>query len=241
MTIWLNGVVLPYNVQEILLDYDHKGSLAEELHQYPYPDYVLTSTDPIVQALESSTFRVNSQSLEIIYDLLEFLYQDYQGPFYSDMPPLGYIMKQSLYNGNNVSQTMSNIADMVTIHIRTGHNITNIYGAASYPEIYVVVRWRWFILPGLLVLLTVVFFALTAWDSRSKNGGTPLWKSNVLPYLFHGLDGWTEEELSVSSSREGMEVVAEKMFARIMKNDEGVRKFVRVYKRERGVEDDGEP
>lgn len=222
---------------EISPDYDHNSSTAEGSHQHLDQDYVLSPIGKIPTTLDSTGYKINSQSLELIYDLITELYEGYNNERSTYLPSSTPMILEALNHRKNISEVMSSITDMMTYHIRTGPNSTFIHGTASYPEIYVVVRWRWFVLPGLLVLLTVIFFALTVWDSSAKKGGPPLWKSSVLPFLFHGLDGWSEEELKVSS-REGIDVVAEKMKARILRNDEGVRKFVRAWKQESGAASD---
>ncbi|RDW64467.1 DUF3176 domain-containing protein [Aspergillus mulundensis] len=76
-----------------------------------------------------------------------------------------------------------------------GQNGTKVMvpGTMSSMEVYVSVRWQWLIFPAALVVMALVFLALTITVNRRQ--GLRLWKSSVLALLFHGLEGvrWEDE------------------------------------------------
>ncbi|EKG14321.1 hypothetical protein MPH_08501 [Macrophomina phaseolina MS6] len=69
-----NGTLQPYDVENSHLDYDHDGSMAEKAHENVYQDYVLAPANKTVELPNGPIFKINSQSLELIYDLLAELY-----------------------------------------------------------------------------------------------------------------------------------------------------------------------
>lgn len=82
---------------------------------------------------------------------------------------------------------------------------------------------RWFIVPGALVLLSMLFLTLTLINNLKNEA--PSWKSATLPLLFHGLDGWDEyndDEVKMMLAR------AKGMLTKLEENEEGNLKFVKV-------------
>ncbi|KAK8209881.1 hypothetical protein IWZ01DRAFT_542657 [Phyllosticta capitalensis] len=130
---------------------------------------------------------------------------------------------------NDIAGTIRNISDAMTRCIQSGRNSEMLTGIALYPEVYVVVRWAWIVLPATLVLLGAIFLALTVMLNSATSGksATPLWKSSLVPLLFHGLEGWTQEELRTEKAAE-MLVASESMKARLQKNEDGDAKFLRA-------------
>ncbi|KAF9638076.1 hypothetical protein BFW01_g8973 [Lasiodiplodia theobromae] len=142
--------------------------------------------------------------------------------------PNRLMVLDAVREGKDIPRVMADITDSITNLIRLGPNRTDIHGTADYPEVFVVVRWQWCILPGALVVLSAVFFALIVWDNRARNvSRAPLWKSNVLPFLFFGLEGWTGEEMRVSENSTAMGKTAQGMTARMGRNGDGDRRFMR--------------
>lgn len=219
----LNGSMQPYDIRETPLGLDSNETISAMykslVHQ---PSYAFTPVngDPLPSPLPSA-FLVNALSVEFIAKAFLSLFT---------VPNSTLDGKLSLYkpisNGKNVSTLLSNVVSSMTNRIRTGPNTTSIQGAAYYPEVFVVVRWQWCILPVVLVVLSLLLFALTVWVSR-RSERLPLWKSSALAFLFHGLEGWPEQELSVLEKSQ-MQSVAGHMKARIAKNDQGDTKFIKV-------------
>ena len=92
----------------------------------------------------------------------------------------------ALWKANNITNTMSAIADSMTNHVRNGQNSTSVYGQAYQPETFILVYWPWLILPVVLILLALVLLSISIALNRQRHA--LLWKSSSLPFLFHGLD-----------------------------------------------------
>lgn len=84
----------------------------------------------------------------------------------------------------NISQIVSNVATSLTNHIRRSPSSTEILGKAFRDETFIHVRWPWFILPASLVALAALTLQLTI--IVNHRDGALLWKSSLLPLLFHG-------------------------------------------------------
>lgn len=126
-----------------------------------------------------------------------------------------------LSSSKNISQTISDIVDTMTIQIMVGPKSTKLNGTLYIPETYIVVRWPWFILPSSLVLLSIIFFGLTV---RRSTRRVPLWRSSVLPYLFHGLEGWAASDVRVNDQA-GMNALAKSIEAHLARNEHGDRRL----------------
>ncbi|OJJ85936.1 DUF3176 domain-containing protein [Aspergillus glaucus CBS 516.65] len=103
-------------------------------------------------------------------------------------------------NGPNFADVMSNIAASMTKYARDISNQT-VQGIAYVPQVYVSVDWAFLILPGLLILLGIIFLLLTISVNSKHDLG--LWKSSILPAIFHGLPGgMISNEYSTASTME---------------------------------------
>lgn len=61
-------------------------------------------------------------------------------------------------------------------------------GTAIEPTVCLRVDWPWLVLPGLLVLLTIVLFVAVLFIEKSCHNGQPVWKSSAMVAFFHGID-----------------------------------------------------
>lgn len=218
--------MIPYEVEKVAVwpqGNEIQSSDEEEpsiILFYPANDSV-TPLPPIPSALKISTLAIQLATLPIV----RLFSQDspYEITAFQDSSA---DIRDALAANKSITGIMESISQSMTDNIRVGPNTTNVYGTAYFVEIYVIIRWPWLLLPGLLVLLSAMFLLLTMRMSR-KGRGSPLWKSRVLPFLFHGLDGWEKGELRVSDEA-GMDQAGKKMKAQLLKNGEGDRKFVRA-------------
>lgn len=219
----LNGSMQPYDVRETPLGYDSNATISA-MHESnaKQTSYAFTPVngDPLPSSLPSA-FLVSGQSVGFIARTFMSLFT---------VPNSTLDGQLSLYkpisNGKNVPTLLSNVVSSITNRFRTGPNATSIQGVAYYSEVFVVVRWHWCILPVVLIVLSLLLLASTVWVScRSER--LPLWKSSALVFLFHGLEGWSEQELSMLEKSQ-MQSVAGHMKARIAKNDQGDTKFIKV-------------
>jgi hypothetical protein len=102
---------------------------------------------------------------------------------------------------SGLEQVMKNLAASLSRYARDLSSAT-ISGTSSSPEYYVVVSWVWLTLPGVLILLGIILLVSTALRNNHQKMG--LWKSSVLPFLYHGLeDSLIERDEIESLSRMG--------------------------------------
>ncbi|KAE8349839.1 hypothetical protein BDV28DRAFT_52780 [Aspergillus coremiiformis] len=115
---------------------------------------------------------------------------------------------------------MQNIAASLTKHGRDGSSDI-VHGTVSVSEVYVAVNWRWVSLPLAILLLTVLFFVLTL--LADKKNGRGLWKSSVLPVLYHGLDGRALSDVDEYATISYMEEYARAMEVELQLSDSNRR------------------
>ena len=115
---------------------------------------------------------------------------------------LGNIVAKMLYkvNDGNMIETFDDIATAMTNVIRAGPNTTSLAGEIQTLEVFVHVRWAWLSLPLALVIFGVSFLAICI--AFSAETGRGVWKSSSLAALFHGLRGWSEDDLDMRSEDE---------------------------------------
>ncbi|KAF4536192.1 C6 and c2h2 transcription factor [Lasiodiplodia theobromae] len=135
--------------------------------------------------------------------------------------------------GVDVAALMGNMTDSLTNLIRTGPNATVVEGVVLRPETFISVQWAWLALPIALVLLSAAFLVATLLVSRRHS--VPLWKSGLLPYIFHNeLAGeWKEEERRAIyegrvNKRPEMERRARGIGAKLTWSEEGETRLVRI-------------
>lgn len=131
----------------------------------------------------------------------------------------------------NVSAIMTGVADSMTNALRT-RNATVAHGTIWDQDTYYSIKWVWITLPIALVLFSTIFLVVTALVNTKHTA--PLWKSGLLPYLFHGpsSEWWEGDERR--DLREGlleqkcdMEDTAKGIVARLRRTGEGETRFVR--------------
>lgn len=125
--------------------------------------------------------------------------------------------------------TESTFATMVQSRKNPYHRMSS--GPAYEQETFVKVRWEWFILPLSSVLLSTVFLLLTALQSARK---PYLYKTSLVATLFHGLEGWSKDEMRSQTKWKKQETgwdllkVAEKSNAKFARNPDGDLKILKV-------------
>lgn len=126
---------------------------------------------------------------------------------------------------DGIHQVFDNIAEAMTREMYIGPGSTKQAGKANSQEVYIRVQWEWAIFPMVLVLFGVIFLASNVWiNSRD---GVYLWKSSLLPLLFHGLQGWEHCDLDLNELAD-MEHKAKKMYAKLDKIDMGSTNLVKA-------------
>ncbi len=132
---------------------------------------------------------------------------------------------RALYMQSNMSQTFTNIATSMTNRIREDANGTQVFGTSYHEEIYIHVSWPWLILPGVVVLMSVVLLVASIVLSRGDKHG--LWKSTTLAPLFTHMRGCEHEGLRVGRWSE-MENQAKGMRGRLQRDGQGGLDLVRT-------------
>jgi hypothetical protein len=115
---------------------------------------------------------------------------------------------------------LHNVAASLTQLGRDRANST-VRGTASVSEAYVRVNWVWLSLPATVVVLMLVFLVLTLLANREQ--GAELWKSSILPFLYHGLDDsalWHNEQYRTASR---MEACSQRVEVRLQPSERGNR------------------
>lgn len=130
-----------------------------------------------------------------------------------------------LYTQPNISQTFTNIATSMTNRVREGSNATKVLGTSHREEIYIHVTCPWLILPGVVVLMSVVLLIASINLSRRDRQG--LWKNTTLAPLFTQMRGWEHEELRAGRWSE-MANQTKGMRARLRRDGQGGLDFVRA-------------
>ncbi|KAJ2990716.1 hypothetical protein NUW58_g2815 [Xylaria curta] len=141
----------------------------------------------------------------------------------------GFTINRAVQAGVDLSMTAKNIADSITHVIRTNRNATSAEGTAWAQDTIVRIQWAWLSLPIALVLLGALFLVAVA--IATKRSGMPLWKSSLLPYLFHGVDDWEEGD-TLNKMRSGlleemraMEARARLIAVELSQNEHGESRF----------------
>jgi len=102
-----------------------------------------------------------------------------------------------------VDKLFKNAADALTKHIRA-HGADNYSsparGTVLHYAICLEVDWVWISFPAVLAGLTITFLAMVIVATRGQQ--TPIWKSSVLPLVFHGPGG--DQNASASAKTESL-------------------------------------
>jgi hypothetical protein len=126
-----------------------------------------------------------------------------------------------------LAQGLSSVATSI-INSDQNMNSTKLEVTAYELEVYIRVRWLWFILPLSTVLLAALFLILSIVRSKDE----VKFKSSVLAPLFHGLERWQQEsgvergDERLKSAR-GLLHIADEMSVVLKCNDRGYLSFIR--------------
>ncbi|EOD50359.1 hypothetical protein UCRNP2_2871 [Neofusicoccum parvum UCRNP2] len=131
------------------------------------------------------------------------------------------------HRGDNISNFMHRVAHSMTNQVRTSSDVScKIYGTALHMETFIVVRWKWLGLPVAVIVFGVAFLVTTIALNWTKK--TVLWKSNDLPLLTHGLEGWDADALAGVETSVAIRRTAGEMRARLGRNADGELRFLRA-------------
>lgn len=126
-----------------------------------------------------------------------------------------------VFRDSNVTTVFSNLAKSMTRNTRNvnwtvqtyGDNfigpfpgVGTVNGTATYLDVQVSVRWVWLAFPAALIVLTMLFLAMTMINTAHIE--LAVWKSSPLPLLFHGLEETETERLRMTKKMVEMEKFA---------------------------------
>ena len=95
-------------------------------------------------------------------------------------------------DGQDVTSTLSNITNSVTNSIMRSNTETAALGIIWHQEPIVKIQWGWLALPLAVVVCSAILLASIIVASRHYDA--PRWKSSPLPFLYHGIRNWSDDE-----------------------------------------------
>lgn len=84
-----------------------------------------------------------------------------------------------------LEEIMQNLAASLTKY-GLNNSTGTVHGTMSISRSFVSVEWEWITLPAIVLLASMALFISTV--MKNKKHGLKLWKSAILPVLYHGLD-----------------------------------------------------
>jgi hypothetical protein len=124
-------------------------------------------------------------------------------------------------NGNytDINLVFESLASTLTINARSQDCEAMVDGTTWTVESYVHVRWPWLILPGALVVLSLVFLVVTILHTRNQY----IWKLSPLALLFSDLSVKAPTPLKRGSTLKGMDDTSREMEVWLGTTQDGVR------------------
>jgi hypothetical protein len=109
------------------------------------------------------------------------------------------------------------MADAMTNNMRTSatnNGTISISGDAWSAENFVETEWLWLLLPGALLLCSLVLIGATI--VKSRQAGVPTWKSSALATLLHGLTEQSSSYIAPDASQSEVESASQKMQVKLL-------------------------
>ncbi|RJE20239.1 hypothetical protein PHISCL_07417 [Aspergillus sclerotialis] len=102
-----------------------------------------------------------------------------------------------------LERALENVAASLTEYALNSADSRKVTGTAYHPRVFVAVDWRFVVLPALLLCLGIILFICTIVTNNRRR--INLWKTSVLPILYHGLGNNllnNKDEYATASSME---------------------------------------
>jgi hypothetical protein len=122
-------------------------------------------------------------------------------------------------NLTDMSTMFESMASSLTLNARSKVCSASVNGTTWTVQSFVHVRWNWLILPGALVVLSLVFLVVTVVHTRNQY----IWKSSPLALLFSDLTVESSGPLKASPTLRNMEDTSRKMEVWLESSAEGIR------------------
>lgn len=126
---------------------------------------------------------------------------------------------QVIYNSQNLSNVFGNLAESLTNEMRrNANNKPFLIGSLGRPETVLEARWGWIALPVFCTVVSGVFFLISIWESHLS--AVPLWKSNALAPLYHGLEPELQKSLEKNEFTSQMTEAAEEVTVHLSRSED---------------------
>lgn len=135
-----------------------------------------------------------------------------------------YGISDVIFKDRNITQTFENNAAAMTEQVRVSNSSYRVKGLAWENETYVLVRWEWMTLPLAVLVMSVAYLVTTIAANGARR--ERIWKSSSLALLYHGLNGWSHEDLRAENVQD-MNKMAKKMKAQLTYDSERNLEFHR--------------
>lgn len=172
---------------------------------------------------KSCTYNVNWLSRLAMVNSLSPLLTGQGSLFASYRPSWSSDTIEALYglNGNytDMNSVFSSLSSSLSLNARSQICSATVNGTAWTVVSYVHVRWPWLILPGTLVLLSLIFMVITILHTRNQY----IWKSSPLALLFSDLSIDEDTPLRRDPTLKGMEDTSRNMEVWLETTKEGVK------------------
>jgi hypothetical protein len=126
--------------------------------------------------------------------------------------------------GKQVGQLASSMTAYNRKNPRPESHSRSAYGDTIKVETCVQVRWPWISFPAGLVVLAILFLALTIWSTKqipSTNSGRKVWKTSSLAVLFNRLDERLLREQGSMDKKSEMMDRAARLQVALKREDDG--------------------
>ena len=168
------------------------ASEISKMPYYTYQDFGLIPETCYVngtkQAPDRCTYKVNWFSRLAILNSLGPLLEGNGTLYVSNRPAWTSDTVRAIHdNGSNttgINSVFHSLATALTRHARSSVcHARTVTGITWAQQSYVHVRWGWLVLPGVLMILSIIFLGITIFHTRNQF----IWKSSPLALLFSGL------------------------------------------------------
>jgi hypothetical protein len=157
------------------------------------------------------TYQINYYSTLAMSNSVSPLLQGEGSRPVSNRPEWSSDTVEALYglygNYTEINSVFESLASSLTTHARSKVCDNTKRGVAWTMQSYVTVRWLWMILPIALVVLSLVFLAITVFHTRRQY----IWKSSPLALLFSDLRVDGSGGFKIDSTLKGMENTSRNM------------------------------
>ena len=166
---------------------------ADDLLNFLCPGWPTDQSRPPVAAMNVSHWAVDEDVYWLnpsnVYSVQWALQQTLQMSFDPDQKKLTHFvspLQQQLLLGE-LPEVLDDVAASLTNKIRQLNSTRSVDGHVRDTVTFVHVNWYWLIYPAALAILAALFLVISVVFSFERSG--VVWKSAVLPLLFHPLEG----------------------------------------------------